>query len=183
MSKHKLTAQPFAIKAFSKDFVLNQPKGRENLINEINILRAISHPQIVKLLEVYESPNSVFLVLEMLKGGELFTRLAEKNDYSEQDIKVILKKLLSALEYLHQRKLMHRDLKPENLLLRDETHITDLILADFGLATFLDAGDILFKRCGTPGFVAPEILLYTEESKMYNEKCDIYSAGVIFYIL
>ena len=82
------------------------------------------------------------------------------------------------------QNIIHRDLKPENLLLRTREG-EDLVLADFGLATFINIkqDDILFKRCGTPGFVAPEILAYKEGDSFYDQKCDIFSAGVIFYLL
>jgi len=78
---------------------------------------------------------------------------------------------------------MHRDLKPENILLKSKVDDSDLVVADFGLATFVNIKDILFKRCGTPGFVAPEILLYKDSDPFYDVKCDIFSAGVIFYLL
>lgn len=90
--------------------------------------------------------------------------------------------LLKALVHLHQRKCVHRDLKPENLLLKEKENDTDVVIADFGLAAFLNE-EVLFKRCGTPGFVAPEILAYKEGDPFYDEKCDVFSAGVIFYVL
>ncbi len=77
---------------------------------------------------------------------------------------------------------MHRDLKPENLLLKNKYDDSHIVIADFGLATFLDE-QILFKRCGTPGFVAPEVLSYNDGDKFYDVKCDVFSAGIIFYIL
>ena len=90
--------------------------------------------------------------------------------------------IISALVYLHENKCVHRDLKPENILLKSKESDTDIVIADFGLSAFLD-GEIIFKRCGTPGFVAPEILEYHDGDKFYDTKCDVFSAGVIFYIL
>jgi len=78
---------------------------------------------------------------------------------------------------------MHRDLKPENLLMKSKVNDHDCVVADFGLATFTNIKEILFKRCGTPGFVAPEVLLYKEGDPFYDVKCDIFSAGIIFYLL
>lgn len=86
------------------------------------------------------------------------------------------------MNHLHQLKIVHRDLKPENLLLRNHENNFDVVLADFGLAASLNE-ELLFKRCGTPGFVAPEILEYTEGNQLYDEKCDVFSAGVILYLL
>ena len=79
---------------------------------------------------------------------------------------------------------MHRDLKPENILLRSQDDMNNIVLADFGLAALKEESEkLLFKRCGTPGFVAPEILFYKDGCEMYNEKCDIFSAGIIFYFM
>ncbi len=100
-----------------------------------------------------------------------------------QDIKKIMKTFLEVLSFIHFHKIIHRDLKPENILLRSDNDDYDIVLADFGLATYLDQNSILFHHCGTPGFIAPEVLNYSKDYPFYNEKCDIYSAGIIFYIL
>ncbi len=148
------------------------------LINEINIMRNMNHPNIIKLYEVYEGEFHIYLVLELLKGGELFDRIIKKGHYSEKDASIVIRKLLWALEYLHQKGIMHRDIKPENLILKDDNEY-EIKLADFGLAEYEDKKELLFKRCGTPGYVAPEVL----EDKKYDTKVDIFSAGVILYIL
>jgi len=175
----------FAVKCFKKDFILTQQKGKESLINEIAIMRKYNHPNLLKIYEVYETENSIYLVLDLLEGGELFSRLASKVFYDEEKIAKLMTNLLSALNHLHKIKIMHRDLKPENILLKSKESDTDIVIADFGLSAEITQLDkILFKRCGTPGFVAPEVLNF-DEKKMafYNEKCDIFSAGVLFYIL
>ena len=141
-------------------------------------MRNLNHPNIIKLYEVYEGQYHIYLVLELLKGGELFDRIIKKGHYSEKDAATIISKLLSALEFMHNRGIMHRDIKPENLILKDENEY-DIKLADFGLAEYQDKKDLLFKRCGTPGYVAPEIL----DDKPYDTKVDIFSAGAILYIL
>ena len=89
---------------------------------------------------------------------------------------------MKALAHIHGKNCIHRDLKPENLLLKRKETDFEIVIADFGLATLLD-GDIIFKRCGTPGFVAPEILLFKEGDKFYDTRCDVFSAGIIFYVL
>lgn len=159
---------------------------QESLINEIAIMRRLSHRNVLKLYEVYETKHSIYLVLEVITGGELIKKIKEKAIYNEIDIARIMKNFLLALEHIHEQGTMHRDLKPENLLLRNEGDYFDIVIADFGLAAFKseENSKILFKRCGTPGFVAPEVLLYKDgQEGFYDEKCDVFSAGVIFYLL
>ena len=119
-------------------------------------------------------------MLDLLTGGELFAKLHKLDNYTEKNACLLLKKLLESLDYLHSYGIMHRDIKPENLILRNDKSETDIILADFGLSEEQgEENDLIFKRCGTPGYVAPEIL----NSDPYNTKADIFSAGIIFYII
>lgn len=90
--------------------------------------------------------------------------------------------ILLGLNHCHDRKIMHRDLKPENLIIKDKNNLYDLKLIDFGLASFSNVDQYLFQRCGTPGYVAPEVINNRDDEK-YDEKVDIFSAGVIFYVL
>eukprot|EP01016_Furgasonia_blochmanni_P044391 TRINITY_DN6162_c0_g1_i12.p1 TRINITY_DN6162_c0_g1~~TRINITY_DN6162_c0_g1_i12.p1 ORF type:complete len:538 (-),score=180.00 TRINITY_DN6162_c0_g1_i12:241-1767(-) len=168
-----------AVKSFEKKQLMQSMKNKLSLINEINIMRRMHHENIIKLYEVYESDNHVNLILELLKGGELFDRIVKKGHYTESDACALMRRLLSALDYMHQRGIMHRDIKPENLILKSNEDDTDIKIADFGLAAFVSSGEQLFKRCGTPGYVAPEIL----DDQPYDQKVDVFSAGVILYIL
>lgn len=142
-------------------------------------MRKLNHENIIKLHEVHESDTSIYLVLELLRGGELFERIVKRGIYTERDAAILMKKLLSALDYMHCKGIMHRDIKPENLILKETDNNFEVKIADFGLATVVTQGDYLFKRCGTPGYVAPEILA----DEKYDQKVDIFSAGVILYIL
>lgn len=149
-------------------------------------MKRLSHPHILTLHEVHETKNSIYLVLDVVKGGELLRKIREKQLISHKDLANVMRNLLEALAHIHENGIMHRDLKPENILLREENNIADIVIADFGLAslTNLPLNEILFKRCGTPGFVAPEILGYKDgQEEFYDEKCDIFSAGVILHIL
>lgn len=141
------------------------------------------HKNVLKLHEVYESASSIYLVVDLLQGGQLLQRLKKENMLlKEIDRAKIMRNLLLALSHFHEEGIMHRDLKPENIMLRDDNDVSDIVVVDFGLSsmTHLDPRTILFKKCGTPGFVGPEVF---DCKDMYTEKCDIFSAGVIFYIL
>jgi len=143
------------------------------------VLRAVDHENIIKLYEVYESDRYIHLIFEYLEGGELFERIKDKGLYSEKDAMMVMKNFLAALEYIHSRGIVHRDLKPENLILASKGNDYNLKIADFGLASFISVTDLLYLRCGSPGYVAPELL----EDKGYNTKADVFSAGVILYVL
>ena len=182
----KETKAKFAVKAFSKEYLLSQSKGKESLMNEIEIMRLVKHGNIMNLEELHESKNSIYLVLELLEGGELFNYVSSKNSISVHEICRVMRCLLEALSYLSDKKLMHRDLKPENMILKDKGELQNatLKLVDFGLATQCDVPEYLFKRCGTPGYVAPEIInAPSNENIHYSPKCDVFSAGIIFFIL
>jgi serine/threonine protein kinase len=128
-------------------------------LSEIDILRAVDHDHVIKMAEVYESEKYIHLVLEYLEGGELFERIKSKGLYSEKDASAVMKNLLLALDYLHQKGIVHRDLKPENLILSTKENDYDLKIADFGLASFVNKGELLYLRCGSPGYVGRLLLL------------------------
>ena len=139
----------------------------------------IDHPNIVKLFDVYETSTHFYLAMEHLTGGELFDRIVEKGFYSEKDAADALAQLASAISYLHERGIVHRDVKPENLLYASPEPNAPLKLADFGLCKALKENDITKTACGTPGYVAPEVL----KRKGYAKEVDVWSIGVIMYIL
>lgn len=107
---------------------------------------------IIKLIEVYENSGYIFLIKELLHGGELFQRILNHGVYKEKDAAKLMRNLFSALEYMHGKNIIHRDIKLENLVLKQKNNDTDICVTDFGLADFYNPkGDYLFKRCGTPG--------------------------------
>lgn len=183
----KETNEKFAVKAFSKEYLLSQSKGKESLVNEIEVMKDLVHENIMNLNEIHESKNSIYLVLELLEGGELFNYIADKGGLSAKDYYRVIKCILKALTYMATKGIMHRDLKPENMILKNKVDKLEngvLKLVDFGLATKFDIPEYLFKRCGTPGFVAPEVInAPSNENIHYDPKCDVFSAGIIFYIL
>ena len=135
------------------------------------------HPNIVKLYEIYYDKARYYAVMEYCAGGELFDQIVKKPYYSESDAAVVMKQLLSAVSYIHAMGITHRDIKPENLLL-DSKEGNQIKLVDFGSSQVLTKGQMLKERVGTPYYMAPEIL-----AGSYNEKCDIWSCGVILFLL
>merc|ERR1719244_1151440 len=164
----------FAVKIIDKA----KCQGKEHMIeSEIAILSAISHSNIIQLEEVFDFPAEKYLVMEYVSGGDLFDAIAHDIKYSESVARDMIKDLANALQYLHDRMICHRDIKPENLLVIDMLHSKSLKLADFGLAVVVR--EPLFTVCGTPTYVAPEILAETG----YGVKVDVWAIGVIMYIL
>lgn len=182
-SGHKI-----AIKGFNKHYVAQESKGREGLWNEICLLRKFKHPNLLQLCEVHETKNSVYLVFDLLQGGELSKLLSErKATLKESDIINIVIGLLRGIECLDSKKIVHRDIKPSNILLRKATNIQpdDVVIVDFGLAVTAHSSDMVYSRCGTPGYIAPEIIgaQESEMSVVVSPKCDVFSVGVILYYL
>jgi calcium-dependent protein kinase len=147
-------------------------------------MRAMNHVNIIKLHEVYETDNSLYMVMELLKGGNLVDYLKQHGKFSEPKAAAFLRAILKGVNHAHECGIMHRDLKPENILFRqNEMTEENICIADFGLSTFINVNAYLFSRCGTPGFVAPEVVNLKDTKQKYNEICDEFSCGVIMHIL
>lgn len=181
--KRKSDDKCFAVKSLEKKKIIESKRKRDTnpLLSEIDIMRVCDHPQVIKLYEVYEADKHVHLVMEILEGGELFNRIRNKGTYTESDAIKVMKNLLEALAYLHDKGVVHRDLKPENLILANNEDDYNVKIADFGLATFVKPGEKLELPCGSPGYVAYELL--QDPSPGYDTKADIFSVGVILYVL
>lgn len=175
---HKKSGLQYAVKIISKQS-LNED-DRIGLQNEIDILTHVDHPNIVKLYEVYEDADSYSLVMELMTGGELFDTILEKEQYSEKEAAETVRPIIDAINYCHSLNIIHRDIKPENLLYSSKDPATRIIkVSDFGLARFISNETLAITTCGTPGYVAPEIL----EQRPYGKECDYWSIGVVLYIL
>ncbi len=155
------------MKAFNKEYLISQEKGKESFVNEIYLLRALDNNCILKLFEIYETENSLYMVMELIRGGEMLHQINHQK-FDEKTISICMHNLLVAVNHMHSLNIIHRDLKPDNILLKNTNSITEIVIADFGLATFLDFHNQMFKRCGTPGYVAPEILGYKDGKYFYN---------------
>ena len=178
--KHRDTKIMFACKTLDKTRV--QADKLEEMRNEIAFMATLDHPNILRLYEYFETKETIFLIMHLCKGGELLDRLHQQKGsrYGEKQACSYVKEMLSAIRYCHDNGIVHRDLKLENFLLDDESNDSSLKLIDFGLSTYYTKAENNFMRkaVGTPYYVAPEVL-----RGMYTSGCDIWSLGVIAYML
>uniref|UniRef100_A0A3P8WCC1 Calcium/calmodulin-dependent protein kinase 1Db n=1 Tax=Cynoglossus semilaevis TaxID=244447 RepID=A0A3P8WCC1_CYNSE len=150
MAREKSTGKMVAIKCIPKKAL----KGKETSIeNEIAVLRKIKHENIVALEDIYESSNHLYLIMQLVSGGELFDRIVEKGFYTEMDASRLIRQVLDAVNYLHSMGIVHRDLKPENLLYFSPHDDSKIMISDFGLSKMEGTGDVMATACGTPGYV------------------------------
>ncbi|KAJ4713031.1 Protein kinase domain [Melia azedarach] len=174
----KFTGEVLACKSIAKDRLVTEEDVR-GIKMEIEIMTRLSgHPNVVNLKAVYEEEDYVHLLMELCAGGELFHRLEKYGRFSETVARVIFRHLMQVVKYCHDNGVVHRDLKPENILLATTSSSSQIKLADFGLATYIKAGQNLHGTVGSPFYVAPEVL-----AGGYNQAADVWSAGVILYIL
>ncbi|KAK9461212.1 calmodulin-binding protein kinase [Lipomyces oligophaga] len=177
---HIEDGQMYAVKIINKRLMA----GREKFVrSEIKVLKKISagHPNILTLIDFFETSHNLYLVTDLAYGGELFERLCAKGAYFESDASKLIYKITSAVSYLHAHGIVHRDLKPENLLFRTKDDNDDLLIADFGLSKVIDEEKfhLLKTTCGTPGYMAPEMIRRTGHGK----EVDIWAIGIISYFL
>jgi calcium/calmodulin-dependent protein kinase I len=174
---HKVTGLEVAIK------IINRKEMEEDdevaLRTEVEILSSLDHPNVVKMHEVFDEDEYMFIVLELMTGGELFDRIVEKESYSEKEAADTIRPIVDAIRYCHENGIIHRDLKPENLLYESKDEASVIKISDFGLARFLPSNVFATTACGTPGYVAPEIL----RGKGYGASVDVWSIGITLYIL
>ena len=136
-------------------------------------------PNVLKLYEIYEEPSKIYLVLEMMNGDDLCKMMKKKKISSEPEIYEIFSNILDGLIFLHKHHIMHRDLKPDNILFSSSNNHTTVKISDFTLAINFENNKNIKLKCGTPGFMAPEIF----SGEPYDKRVDIYSLGIILYIL
>ncbi|XP_018567827.1 ribosomal protein S6 kinase alpha-5 isoform X3 [Anoplophora glabripennis] len=170
---HKASGKEFAVKIVSR---------ARDCTQEVNLLRACQgHPNIVTLYEFIQDENFTYLVLEYLKGGELFDRIRQKSKFTESEASGILRKLVSAVSFMHSRGVVHRDLKPENLVFTSADDEAEIKIIDFGFARLKEEKEPLHTPCFTLHYAAPEVLKGDPEG--YDENCDLWSLGVILYTM
>ncbi|KAG0268135.1 Protein kinase [Actinomortierella ambigua] len=172
---HSLTGHTVAIKIINRNKVANQDMFAR-VKREIQYLKLLRHPHIIKLYEVISTPTSIYMVIEYA-GGELFNHIVEKTRLSEDEARRFFQQIVCAVEYCHRHKIVHRDLKPENLLLDPSMNVK---IGDFGLSNIMTDGDFLKTSCGSPNYAAPEVI----SGKLYaGPEVDVWSCGVILYVM
>ena len=177
--QNRITESIRAMKIISKSSTCSEEDEQE-IVNEINILRTLDHPNVLKIFEFYSDKNSYSIVTELCSGGELFQEIVDKGPFNESYSAYVMFQILSAINYCHNMKVIHRDLKPENILIvdRDKNNYPRIKICDFGTSKMFEKGAVQKKLVGSSYYIAPEVL-----KKRYDEKCDIWSCGVILYIL
>ncbi|CAD8058056.1 unnamed protein product [Paramecium sonneborni] len=173
----------YASKCVDKRY-LQEDGGYNALFNEIQLMQKLKHENIIHLVDLYEGENTFYLILEYLEGKSLHELLIQRQSIFEQEqIQMIIKLILQAIDYMHSQGIMHRDLKPENIMFKQINQIQSLKIVDFGLATYQNIEIFPFPKCGTPGYVAPEIANLKDLTQIYTSLCDEFSVGCIFYKL
>ncbi|KAJ3489603.1 hypothetical protein NLI96_g2035 [Meripilus lineatus] len=175
LAVHTVTGHRVAMKFISKQ-VINQTRTKPRVQREVDYMRTLRHPHIIKLYEVISTPTDIIIVLEFA-GGELFNYIVANGKMPERQARKFFQQLISGIDYSHRLKIVHRDLKPENVLLDDDLNVK---IADFGLSNKIADGDFLKTSCGSPNYAAPEVIrggLYT------GPEIDVWSCGVILYVM
>lgn len=174
--QHKDTGQQFAIKVISKSAFEQNKSLQTKVQREIALMRIVSHPNILRLIDVLESQRHLYIILEYAQNGELFDYLIENKSLPEDIAIDLFRQMVLAIEYLHIHGICHRDLKPENILLDSNNRVK---IADFGFARWLKK-DIADTSCGSPHYAAPEVI---KGIPYDGRKADIWSLGVTLYAL
>ncbi|XP_072740558.1 serine/threonine-protein kinase SIK2 isoform X1 [Ciconia boyciana] len=175
LARHRITRSEVAIKIIDKSQL--DAVNLEKIYREVQIMKMLDHPHIIKLYQVMETKSMLYLVTEFAKNGEIFDYLASHGRLSESEARRKFWQILSAVEYCHGRKIVHRDLKAENLLLDNNMNIK---IADFGFGNFYKSGEPLTTWCGSPPYAAPEVF---EGQQYEGPQLDIWSMGVVLYVL
>lgn len=178
LGKDRQTFERFAVKVLHKS--TTKTRSHLHIQRELEILRRVNHPNIVRLYDLFVDDQKLYFVLEYMPGGALFDLLAERKTFSEELASSIVRDILRGLAYLHAHNIVHRDLKPDNVLCSSSEWPFQVKLADFGLSNVLDeVDDSLQSKVGTPLYCSPELLM----ASSYNEKIDCWAAGILMYEL
>lgn len=189
--KHRESGVERAVKIVSKETFASRTELREgSWIDEVNILKDLHHPGIVEIIDVFNSAQYLCIVMELMSGGDLFDAVVAAKRFPENRARDLFRKMCEALCYLHDKNIVHRDIKPENFLLDGE----NVKMADFGLAKFLGEKAVAQTLCGTPKYLAPEVIRFADSDSDsdsdsdnsesgYGKAVDVWSLGCVLFIM
>ncbi|CAG9324608.1 unnamed protein product [Blepharisma stoltei] len=180
LCEHLRTGDVRAVKIITKAGLPQSVIENRSVLNEVNIMKTLDHPNILRIFEYFEDKSNYYLVMEYCKGGDLFDKVVSLTKFTEKQAARIMEQIFSGLQYLHNNGVTHRDMKPENIVIMDTNSDEELNIKiiDFDTATFFTVNGQIQGYFGTPCYMAPEVF-----KGKYNEKCDLWSCGVILYIL
>lgn len=179
---HKETNENYAVKVIPNTPGRKAVTGKsvsDSIHHELAVLKSAKHSHIIEIIDFFEDDDNFYLVMERMDGGDVFDRIIDMTKYTEKDARDLAKFLLEAVHLLHTKNIAHRDLKPQNILLKSKKDNANIKLADFGFACRVHTPQSLTTRCGTPTYVAPEIL----KNIPYDQSSDMWSVGVILFVL
>ena len=177
LCQHRLTGKKVAIKAIPKDQITSR-YSQEKVLREIYILKTVESEHVIKILEVFESEKNILIVLEYAGGGDLLNYVRSKGKLHEKEAKLIFYQLVKGALDLHKEGILHRDFKLENILI--DSKYTTIKICDFGVSKIINAGEVIFEQCGTPAYLAPEII----QNQGYKDySVDTWSLGVVLYAM
>ena len=180
LGTHIPTGEKVAIKIMDKEQILSDELNKERVLNEISILKIVRHNNIIKLYEVMETPQKIYLVMEYCDNGEMFDYIVAKQHLTEEQACVFFQEIIDALTYLHSQKIVHRDVKPENILLQTFGNTLTTKLIDFGISRTYTLDKLISTPCGTASYAPPEM---HRGEEYYGLLSDVWSAGVLLYAM
>nr|QJD55598.1 snf1-related protein kinase [Euplotes vannus] len=173
---HRLTEEMVAIKSLNKEFLTDEV-SRQKVMKEVKILKKMRHKNIIQLLDTFETQKHIIFVMELCSGGDLLNYVRKRRKLTEDNAKPLFKQILEALQYCHRLNILHRDIKLDNIILDSEGVIK---VGDFGVSKIINPKEVMYDQCGTPAYIAPEIL----RDKGYRGfGIDVWSAGVVLYAM
>ena len=175
-----LTGRIVAVKSFIKDELKNS-QNMAKILYETNLMRKLNHPNITKILETFEDDKFILIIMEYINGGNLFSFVKKRRKLSEKISKCLFRQIIQGIQHIHSKKIVHRDIKLENILIDLNNNIK---ICDFGIGIMLDSEDeLIHDQCGTPMYMAPEIILNSKKGGYKGYPVDIWSAGIALYIM
>ncbi len=176
-----LSGRVVAIKSFNKAKLTTNSENMKKILYETNLMQKLNHPNITKILEMFEDDKFIFIIMEYINGGNLFSFVKKRRKLSEKISKILFRQIILGIKHIHSKNIVHRDIKLENILIDLNNTVK---ICDFGIGVILDSEDqLLYDQCGTPMYMAPEILLSSKKKGYKGFPVDIWSSGIALYIM